>query len=473
MRYYRVRIPKICNVFEKEEGEMRRKEELISISEKFVEKHYKTFSRNFSNKRLERLTAIEVGVEKKKLIIKYWARRLLITIGIAVGIVLMILLWMLASAMSNQDTIYSLPRASPGGEDRTSQIVVEAGDSNKLREITIAPRVLTEKQMKEEFARAEKYVKKVILGENKSLEHISKSLVLLNEIPDSPLTLSWELDQDGLIQKDGSILWKKIKKKKQTEIFLTMTYGDEQKSVAFEMMLVPPKKGIWEKFWVHWEEVLAKKNNNTKHNKNMELPRVVDGLKLKYHKPKDNSWKYLLFLGGFMLLMIPVLMDQKQEKEITKRKEQLQLAYPEFIEQFVLLMGAGLTLRGAWGRMCDKYLQKKSQNEQAFHYLYEEMVVTMREMDNGVGEQKAYEMFGKRTEMLIYMKFCSLIVQNLKKGSADLLGLLEYEAVDAFAKRKENAKALGEKAGTKLLMPMMLMLLIVFIIILYSAFQSM
>ena len=90
-----------------------------------------------------------------------------------------------------------------------------------------------------------------------------------------------------------------------------------------------------------------------------------------------------------------------------------------------------------------------------------------------MSEAQAYELFGKRTGLLQYMKFCTLIVQNLRKGSEDLLDILEYEVTDAFRERKESAKALGEEAGTKLLMPMMLMLVVVFAIILYAAFYNM
>ena len=54
-----------------------------------------------------------------------------------------------------------------------------------------------------------------------------------------------------------------------------------------------------------------------------------------------------------------------------------------------------------------------------------------------------------------------------------MLRLLDYEVEDAFRERKENAKALGEEAGTKLLLPMMLMMVIVFALILYAAFYSM
>ena len=105
--------------------------------------------------------------------------------------------------------------------------------------------------------------------------------------------------------------------------------------------------------------------------------------------------------------------------------------------------------------------------------MYEEMALSLREMDCGMSEARAYELFGKRTGLLSYMKFCTLIVQNLRKGSEDLLHLLDFEVADAFHQRKEDAKELGEKAGTKLLLPMAMMLVLVFAMILYAAFQSM
>jgi transcriptional regulator with XRE-family HTH domain len=90
----------------------------------------------------------------------------------------------------------------------------------------------------------------------------------------------------------------------------------------------------------------------------------------------------------------------------------------------------------------------------------------------GVSETKAYESYGRRIGLLPYIRFCSLVTQNLKKGNRGFTELLKQEAKIAFEERKEIAKRLGEEAGTKLLMPMMLMLIIVFMIILIPAFIS-
>ena len=57
-----------------------------------------------------------------------------------------------------------------------------------------------------------------------------------------------------------------------------------------------------------------------------------------------------------------------------------------------------------------------------------------------MNEAKAYELFGRRTGLLKYIKFSTLLVQNVKKGSDGLLRILEYEAADVLKERREKNK---------------------------------
>ena len=50
--------------------------------------------------------------------------------------------------------------------------------------------------------------------------------------------------------------------------------------------------------------------------------------------------------------------------------------------------------------------------------------------------------------------------------------LLREESKDAFEERKHLARSMGEKAGTKLLVPMMMLLGITLVIIMVPAFQT-
>ena len=93
-------------------------------------------------------------------------------------------------------------------------------------------------------------------------------------------------------------------------------------------------------------------------------------------------------------------------------------------------------------------------------------------MESGVAQAKAYERFGRRCRIPSYNKLSTMLAQNLRKGTANLPILLKEEAAGAFEERKHTARKLGEKAGTKLLMPMMMFLGITMVIIMVPAFRN-
>ena len=135
-------------------------------------------------------------------------------------------------------------------------------------------------------------------------------------------------------------------------------------------------------------------------------------------------------------------------------------------------LGAGMTLSGAWERIVLNYQRQLERHQTQKLEVYEQMLLSYREMQDGVGELKVYERFGERCGTPQYRKLTMLIIQNLRKGSDGLTKTLEKEVAEAFALRKNQAKKAGEEAGTKILVPMVLMLCIVMIIILVPAFLT-
>lgn len=146
------------------------------------------------------------------------------------------------------------------------------------------------------------------------------------------------------------------------------------------------------------------------------------------------------------------------------------LDYPEIVSKLTLLLGAGMTVRKAWRKIAEDYGDKNARGKARF--AYEEMLYTSREMDSGVAEAESYEKFGRRCNVQEYLRLGALLSQNLRKGTKGLNDLLKLEALQAFEERKARAKRRGEEAGTKLLLPMFLMLAEVLIIVVVPAFLS-
>ena len=101
------------------------------------------------------------------------------------------------------------------------------------------------------------------------------------------------------------------------------------------------------------------------------------------------------------------------------------------------------------------------------------MILTIREMQSGVPEASAYENFGRRCGLPSYIKLGSLLSQNLKKGSKGLTSLLEHEAVLSLEQHKMAVRKMGEKAGIRMLLPMIMMFGVVLVILMVPAFLSM
>lgn len=209
------------------------------------------------------------------------------------------------------------------------------------------------------------------------------------------------------------------------------------------------------------------------------LPQEIGGNSVIWiRKENDNSVMIMLFTGA-LAVGVYFALDRDLQKQIQSRKNRLLSEYPEFVSRLVLLLSAGMTMRSAMYQIAGDHDGTKTackttgggqggKNVQ----IYEEIVYTCHELDSGIPEAAAYYHLGRRCGEQHYVRLCMLLSQNLKKGTAGLLGLLKAESADAFEERKRNARRLGEEAGTKLLLPMMIMLLIVMMIIMVPAFMS-
>ena len=86
------------------------------------------------------------------------------------------------------------------------------------------------------------------------------------------------------------------------------------------------------------------------------------------------------------------------------------------------------------------------EKEEKNPYLAMELKLFCRDMKNEMLEP-ALDKFGKRCGSALYLKFCALLIQNVKKGTKDFLPMLREEAASAFLLQKQQVKKAGEEAG--------------------------
>ena len=200
----------------------------------------------------------------------------------------------------------------------------------------------------------------------------------------------------------------------------------------------------------------------------MTLPDKIGLKNVIWKEVVQDSSGILFLLMCVAAFLVYYAGEREVEKRLAERNRELLQDYPEIIHKLALYMGAGMTIRNAFGKMGNDYGKQKPPGKK--RYVYEEIILLCRELQSGTAEPEAYAHLGKRCRLQPYMKLGTLLSQNIRKGSGDLLIKLRQEASAAFEERKNRAKKAGEEAGTKLLLPMMMMLCIVMVLIMIPAY---
>ena len=106
-------------------------------------------------------------------------------------------------------------------------------------------------------------------------------------------------------------------------------------------------------------------------------------------------------------------------------------------------------------------------------WLYREMYYSWLQMQTGQPEIQVYQEFGERADEPGYAQFVQLLVQRIRQGNKGMQDMMLSLARSAQNRRREIAKQRGETAGTRLLLPMIMLLVVVLSIVMFPALLSM
>lgn len=416
----------------------------------------------------------------------YWYRKVSLIFAVLILFSLLSLLGQLetdSSSVLQKGRYITRPSYGEGSTEVELKVSMEKANDRKEQQssknpssqeltIDVSEREYTKEEIRKLFDEATEFLRKDVLGNNESTEDIYESLNFIKTVPGTSISVEWKPSDYNLIHSDGSIGNEELVEGVRTEVTAVLSCQGQQSEVNMTVQIMPRKYSEEELLRRELEDKVLTSSERTEDKALLELPSTLDQYNLNWSGKEDSTGITLFFFGIFVAILIWYLGDKELKKQMKDRKNQMLLDYPEIINKFTLLVNAGMTVKQAWYKITEDYNAKYSQKHLKKRYAYEEMLSTAYELKLGLSESIAYEQYGRRIGMIPYIKFSSLITQNLKKGNKGFTDLLKQEAIEAFEGRKEMAKRLGEEAGTKLLMPMMLMLVIVFMIILIPAFMA-
>lgn len=390
---------------------------------------------------------------------------------LALSIILSTTLFLMENVFKVSDKVVRRNAYGDGKKVTEYEVCVE-GEEEGTIEIEVEEQEYSEKDVQKMFREIMDRLDEIVLGENESFNRVEKNLNLVTTMENYPVRIEWQLDSYSVMNLYGEIQEEHVVPRGTlVELRGIISYREQEAIYVQSARVYPLTRSGMDKLLYELKNEVKRIEESTRQADSFVLPENIGGRDIRWTQKKENRWHYVLFLGIAICVYLVYREQERAKRETRKRAESLLRDYPGMISKFTMLLSTGTTLRSAWERIVQNYEQAKE--SMGTHLVYEEMLSTLHEIQGGVSEAEAYEHFGKRCGSSTYMKFGTLLSQNLRKGSKGISDLLRMEAIQSFENRKNTAKRLGEEAGTKLLIPMLGMLAVVFIMVMVPAFLSM
>ncbi|OBY77791.1 hypothetical protein BBG47_20080 [Paenibacillus sp. KS1] len=175
----------------------------------------------------------------------------------------------------------------------------------------------------------------------------------------------------------------------------------------------------------------------------------------------------LAVMGLLFAVVTPVLMVRDLDTKIKKRKQEILLELPEFLNKVTLLVNAGETVQKAILHCVDQAKQPDRSP------LYMELKEVANQLRNNYSFAQALEDFSKRCSIQEVSVFTTTVLLNYRRGGEEFVIALQELSRSLWEKRKAISRTLGEEASSKLVFPMVIIFMVVMVVVAAPAIMMM
>ncbi|RGY97358.1 immunoglobulin-like domain-containing protein [Clostridium sp. AM58-1XD] len=342
--------------------------------------------------------------------------------------------------------------------------------------ITVSEKQYDKFEAEEVFKKAWQELLTEIIGDNQSLTEVRTDMKLPGWMDEYGIRVRWYSENQDVIDNYGRVMNEENPsvKKGGIRVWLKAVMSDGEHDTEFDLPVnvYPPLLTEQEQAEAEFRRMIRQMDEEQKGEEWFTLPKDYRGKMLSYREKGTDSAGFLPVMGVFAAVLYGFKGRQEEWKEKKKRNRQMLLDYSEIVSRLLVFIGAGMTVRSSWEKIVADYEKRIQEGRGKRRYAYEEMSRTYYQIRTGRAEGEAYEEFGRRCGLQPYMKLSGLLIQNRKEGMKNLNQVMRTEMISAFEERKNLARRQGEEAGTKLLLPLFLMLGVVMIMVMVPAMMA-
>ena len=384
-----------------------------------------------------------------------------------------------SAASALDDTVRDgyLMREDYGGASYTRELHVKTADGEADIAIEVAPRRYTVQEAEAILSEAAEEAREIMLG-GQEAAHVSGDLVFFDWLPDLPVSVIFQTSDMDLIDWEGRLgddipaegaavtvtadlfFDGEVDIKRETDTDVTV------RTEEISLTVFPREETKAERL-ARLSRMSAEKGQNVSSDR-LLLPGSLDGQAAEWSGRDSRDGIIFLFLGGVISVVFLFAKQSSDREAERRRREALSRDYPLVAGKVLLLLKAGMSIRGAFEKIAADYRRSLKGGGRRREGL-ELMVSLVTAMANGMPESTALRNLAENAPVREYRTMGLLLLGGVRKGTDEAVRLLAMSEAEAFEERRKAARVLGEEAETRMIFPMLLLMGVVFALLLVPA----
>ena len=233
-------------------------------------------------------------------------------------------------------------------------IVTGLEEEEQMITVTVSPRIYTREEADAGILRGHGREWRSESAERmRAFQAVSQDLKLPSYLSEYGVRVRWHSSEPELLSSAGSVDTE-IVRVHEVMLQAELSAGDYRADFELPVTLVPEVLTPEEQQKKKFSEELVRLDGQQKYAEYLELPAEYQGKTLSYRNAEKPNYIMIPFLGVLMAALL-LMQEESKQRELAKREQQLLLDYAEVVSKLQVLVGAGMTVRNAWGRMVQDY----------------------------------------------------------------------------------------------------------------------
>lgn len=343
-------------------------------------------------------------------------------------------------------------------------------------QIALLPYVESKKDLQDYMTSQLENLSRTFLGQNKSVNAIEYNLKLPKSDSTGLIHFSYQSSNQEVVTDFGELRRMNpmiFGEKLSFKMIASGRWQDEtiqvEKILPLQIVRVFSNNKVMQEWIQQQVDINIETQNKDQKLPAIKLPTIMDGVKgLLIWKRPSALPKLLTGICFVMVISVGImLLKQYELTELRNvRERQIQNEFPDFVQKLLLLLYTGMNISQALTRM------SQGSEVREKRILYGALQESIQAIQSGCSEMEALEDFGKKIGTKEFSRLISTLLQGIRKGNGTMMTQIEILGKESWDQRIINARQLGEKASSKLILPMGLILIAIIIMVVTPAWVS-